>query len=55
MIRKKTLNLDKQILYRLRHTGITPKSLAYALGVKSSRVYDAVRREKQFTKNKSCA
>ena len=53
MIRKKTLNLDKQILYRLRHTPITPKSLAYELGINVWRVYHSVRRDKQFAKKRN--
>ena len=54
MIRKKTLNLDKQILYRLRHTPVTPKSLAYELGINVWRVYHARRRDNQFAKKKAC-
>lgn len=49
-MRTKTIKLDREILFKLSK-GITPKSLAYGMGISMWRVYHAVRRNKQFTKN----
>ena len=54
-MRKGTEHLDKQIIFRLRLTKITPKSLAYEMGISVWRVYHAVRRKKKVAKNKACA
>jgi len=49
-MREKTIHSDKEILFKLGF--ITPKSLAYEMGISVWRVYHAVRRKKQFAKNK---
>jgi DNA-binding CsgD family transcriptional regulator len=52
-MRTKTIKLDREILFKLSK-GITPKSLAYEMGISVYYVYNAIRRNKQFTKNNHC-
>lgn len=42
-MRTKTIKLDREILFKLSK-GITPKSLAYEMGISIWRVYNTVRR-----------